>query len=111
MPSFDLINLMTLIQNLPLNFDVAFYNWLKILSPTIIQEFYSNMHGLDYLVPHFVTRIQDTRIVVTLDLISEMLHVPKVEFADYPSCERLRTVFKDELSSRFCETPLSWGDR
>ena len=111
MPSFDLINLMTLIQNLPLNFDVAFYNWLKILSPTIIQEFYSNMHGLDYLVPHFVTRIQDTRIVVTLDLISEMLHVPKVEFADYPSCERLRTVFKDELLSRFCETPLSWGDR
>ena len=34
MSSFDLINLMTLIQNLPLNFDVAFYNWLKILPPT-----------------------------------------------------------------------------
>ena len=35
MSSFDLINLMTSIQNLPLNFDVAFYNWLKILPPTI----------------------------------------------------------------------------
>ena len=35
MSSFDLINLMTLIQNLPLNFDVAFYNWLKILPPTV----------------------------------------------------------------------------
>ena len=34
MSSFDLINLMILIQNLPLNFDVAFYNWLKILPLT-----------------------------------------------------------------------------
>ena len=34
MSTFDLINLMTLIQNLPLNSDVAFYNWLKILPPT-----------------------------------------------------------------------------
>ena len=34
MSSFDLINLMTLIQNLPLNSNVAFYNWLKILPPT-----------------------------------------------------------------------------
>ena len=36
MSSFDLINLMTLIQNLPLNFDVTFYNWLKILPPTVV---------------------------------------------------------------------------
>ena len=34
MSSFDLINLITLIQNLPLNFDVAFYNWFKIFPPT-----------------------------------------------------------------------------
>ena len=32
MSSFDLINLMTLILNLPLNFDVAFYNWVKIFA-------------------------------------------------------------------------------
>ena len=36
MSSFDLINLMILIQNLPLNFDVAFYNWLKILPLTAV---------------------------------------------------------------------------
>ena len=50
-------------------------------------------------------------MVVTPDLISELLHVPRVEFAEYPSCGHLRTVSKDELSSRFYETPSSWGDR
>ena len=30
---------------------------------------------------------------------------------NYPGCNRLRTVSKDELSSLFCETPSSWGDR
>ena len=77
----------------------------------IIQEFYSNMHRFDYSVPQFITCIRGTCIVVTLDLISEVLHVPRVEFADYPSCEHLRSVSKDELSSHFCETPSSWGDR
>ena len=33
------------------------------------------------------------------------------EFLDYPSCERLRTVSKDELMSAFCERPLDWGER
>ena len=50
------------------------------------------------------------RIVVTPDLISEVLHTPRVEFTDYPGCEYLKTVSKDELSSRFYETPSSWGD-
>ena len=37
MSSSNLINLMTLIWNLPLNFDVAFCNWLeKFLPPTVI---------------------------------------------------------------------------
>ena len=76
----------------------------------IIQEFYSNMHGFDYSVPYFVTRVQGTHIVVTPNLISEVLHVPRVEFANYLDCERLRTMSKDELSFRFCETPSSWGD-
>ena len=40
-----------------------------------------------------------------------MLHVSRVEFANYPGCEHLRTMSKDELSSFFCETPSSWGDR
>lgn len=77
----------------------------------IIHEFYSNMHGFDYAVPHFITRVWGTRIVVTPDLISEVLHVSRVEFTDYPSCDHLRTVSKDGLSSLFCETPSSWGDR
>ena len=35
----------------------------------LIQEFYSNMHGFDYLVPLFHTRIRGTRIVVTSQLL------------------------------------------
>ena len=76
----------------------------------IIQEFYSIMHGFDYSVPHFITHVRYTRFVVTLDLISEVLHVPRVKFVDYPGCECLRTMSKDELSSRFYETHSSWGD-
>ena len=74
----------------------------------IIQKFYFNMHGFDYSIPHFITRIRGTRIVVSL--ISEVLHVPRVEFADYPSYPRLRTMSKDKLMSLFCETPSSWDE-
>ena len=76
----------------------------------IIQEFYSNMHGIDTSVPHFFSRVWGTCIVVTPEIVSEVLHVPRVAHPDYPGYERLRTVSKDELSSRFCETPSSWGD-
>ena len=40
-----------------------------------------------------------------------MLRVPRIEFPDYPGCERLRTVSKDELMSAFCERPSAWGER
>ena len=50
------------------------------------------------------------RIVVTPDLISKVLHVSRVAHPDYHSCDRLRTMSKDELMSLFCETPSSWGD-
>ena len=76
----------------------------------IIQEFYSNMHGFDTSVPQFVTRIRGTRIVITPDLISKVLHVPRVAQPDYPGRDCLRTVSKDELSFLFCKTPSSWGD-
>ena len=69
------------------------------------------MHGFDYKVPHFITCVWGTHMVVTPDLISEVLHIPRVEFTDYPNCEHLRTVSEDELSSRFWETPSSWGNR
>ena len=41
----------------------------------LIQEFYSNMHGFDYSVSLFATHIQGTGIVVTPDIVSDMLHV------------------------------------
>ena len=34
-----------------------------------------------------------------------MLHVPRVEHPDYPSCERLWTVSKDEMIFAFCKRP------
>ena len=40
-----------------------------------------------------------------------MLRVPRIEFPDYPSCEHLRTVSRDELMSAFCERPTAWGKR
>ena len=90
------------------------WGWLCDIPVTcpsvIIQEFYSNMHEFDTLVSHFFARIRGTRIVVTPDIVSEVLHVPRVAHPDYPSCDRLRTVSKDELSSLFCEKPSSWGD-
>ena len=76
----------------------------------IIQEFYSNMHGFDILVPHFVTLVRGTCIAVTPDIVSKVLHVPRVAHPDYLGCDRLKTVSKDELSSLFCETPSFWGD-
>ena len=70
----------------------------------IIQEFYSNMHGFDYFIPQFVTHIRGIRMVVTLHIVSEVLHILRVAHPNYPGCERLRTVSKDELASLFCET-------
>ena len=69
------------------------------------------MHRFDTSIPQFVTCIRGTCIVVTPDLISEVLHAPKVVHPDYPSCDRLRIVSKDELSPLFYETSSSWGDR
>ena len=49
-------------------------------------------------------------IVVTLEIVPEVLHVLRVAHPNYPGCEHLRIVSKDELLSHFCETPSSWGD-
>ena len=69
------------------------------------------MHGFDYSIPQFVTCIRGIRMVVTSEIVFEVLHVPRVAYLDYPSCEHLRTVSKDELLSLFYKTPSSWGDR
>ena len=76
----------------------------------LIQEFYSNMHGFDYSVPCFVTCVRGTRIVVTPDIVSDVLRVLRLEHPDYPGCDHLRTMSKDELISSFCERPSDWGN-
>ena len=75
-----------------------------------IREFYSNMHGMDTFAPQFTTVLRGTRIVVTLDLIFEILHVLQIAHPNYPGCQRLRTVSKVELLSHFYETPSIWGE-
>ena len=77
----------------------------------LIQEFYSNMHEIDSSVPLFHTRVQGTHIVVTSQLVADVLHVSRVEHPDYPGCDHLRIVSKDEIISTFCEHPFDWGDR
>ena len=68
------------------------------------------MHGFDFSVPHFITRVWGTHIVVTPKIVFDVLRVPKIEHPDYPSCDCLRTMSKDELISSFCERPSDWGN-
>ena len=84
---------------------------VSITCPSVlIQEFYYNMHEFDFLVSLFHTRIQGMLIVVTPDLVSNVLRVSRVEFPNYLGCERLRTVSKDELKYAFCEHPSDRGE-
>ena len=68
------------------------------------------MHGIDRSVPLFFTHVRGTRIPVTPQLVAKVLRVPRIEFPDYPNCECLRTVSKDEFMSAFCERPSDWGE-
>ena len=69
------------------------------------------MHRINRLVPLFFTRVRSTHIPVTLQLIVNVLQVPRIEFPNYPSHECLRTMSKDELMAAFCGRPSDWGDR
>ena len=77
----------------------------------LIQEFYSNMHWNNHSVPLFFTRVRDTRIPITPQLVTDVLRVPRIEFPYYLSCEHLRIVSRDELMSAFCEHFSVWGER
>ena len=68
------------------------------------------MHGIDTSIPHFFFHVRGTHIVVIPEIVSEVLHIPRVAHPDYLSYERQRIVSKDVLSSHFYETPSSWGD-
>ena len=69
------------------------------------------MHRIDHSVPFFFTRVRGTRIPITPQLVADVLRVPRIEFPDYPGCERLRTMSRDELMSAFYERPSAWGER
>ena len=75
-----------------------------------IQEFYSKIHAISISIPQFTTIFWGTRIVVTPNLITNVLHVPKVACSDYPSHPHLRSISQDELASHFCERPMLQGD-
>ena len=69
------------------------------------------MHKIDRSVPLFFTRVRGTHIPITSQLVVDKLRVPRIEFPNYPSCERLRTVSRDKLMSSFCERPTAWDER
>ena len=69
------------------------------------------MHKIDCSVPHFVTRVRGISIPFTLQLITDVLKVPRIEFPDNPSYECMRIVSKDKLMSAFSERPSVWGER
>ena len=59
------------------------------------------MHGIDRSVPLFFTRIRGMRVPITTQLVVDVLRVSRIEFPNYPGCERLRTVSRDEFMSTF----------
>ena len=68
------------------------------------------MYGFDSSIPRILTSVRGICIVVTPELISNVLHVPRISHPDYLDCPRLLTMSKDELMSLFYETPSSWGN-
>ena len=94
----------------PLSFTIGVRSHFVTSQSLVPPWSYSNMHGIDTSVPHFFFRVWGTRIVITQEIVSEVLHVPKIVHSDYPGYEHLRIVSKDELASHFCETPSSWDD-
>ena len=67
------------------------------------------MHTIDTSVPQFTTVFYGIHIIVTLDFISEVLCVPRVDRPNYPSHPCLSSIFRDKLASLFCEKVMLWG--
>ena len=66
------------------------------------------MHAINTSVFRFTTVFQGTRIVVTPNLIFEVLHVPRADCPNYPSHCHLSSISR-ELASLFCEKAMLWG--
>ena len=64
------------------------------------------MHAINIYVPRFTMVFRGTRIIATLELIFEVLHVPWVDHPNYPSHEHLSSISRDELTSLFCEKAM-----
>ena len=69
------------------------------------------MHEFDFSVPLFVTCVQGMHIVVTPNIVFDVLRVSKVKHLEYLGCNCLKTMSKDELISSFCGHPFDWGKR
>ena len=67
------------------------------------------MHAIDTFVSRFTIVFRGTHIVVTPNLISKVLCVPRADHLDYPNHHRLSSISKDELASLFCEKAMLWG--
>ena len=74
-----------------------------------IQEFYSNIHAIDTSISHFTMIFKGTSIIVSSELISEALHVPRVVRLTYPSHPHLHSISRDELAIHFSEMAMVWG--
>ena len=75
-----------------------------------IQKFYSNIHPINTFVPQFTMIFWGTHIVVTSELIFDVLYVPRVDRPNYPSHPCLRFISWDGLASRFYEKAMVWDD-
>ena len=68
------------------------------------------MHAIDTFIPRFTMVFRGTCIVVTLEFISEVLYVPRVNRPNYPSHRHLSSISRDEMTLLFCEKAMVWGE-
>lgn len=68
------------------------------------------MHAINTSVPRFTKVFRGTCIIVTPELISKILRIPRVDYSDYPSHKHLSSISRDELASLFCEKAMLWGN-
>ena len=59
----------------------------------------------------FFTQFRGTCIVVTPELIFDVLQVPRVDSPNYLASPVLRALSRDVLASRFYERSMSWGHK
>ena len=64
------------------------------------------MHGFDYSIPLFVTRVRGMRVVFTPDIVSNVLHILKVAYLDYLVVSALGLCPKTSLHPLFVSVPL-----